>query len=396
MLKTLPLSIVGLLLICKLSAQPAGTVTNSYKEGVTLRNAQKYPQALIAFKEAIEKDPNNADALYDAGWVSNELKEYDNAVTFLQKAKQIKSSPTIFFELAFAYDNAGRKDEAKENYKKSLELYPKYYDADKCLAEIFYDEGNYETALNYYKKYFEGNKSPDPHYYYKAAWCSNYLKDYADALLYLEKYQPESQKDFAKKYTEIGNTYLMLGYNDDAITAYQTSLDGNPNNGAALRGMADVYYNNLQDYSKALQYYNLALQNDEENSRNCYYKAGWIYVEQKKYDEAITALQKAADYDPKDPNTREQLGYSYYMQNKYDTAISWFNQAIELNAQSKVSYYYKGFCYATLNQKENAMEAYSKLKPLNKDAAEDLLKEIKEKEKYFKNLAKASKKQEKQ
>jgi len=376
-------------------SQDSNTEINSYYEGVKLRKAQKYDEALIALKDALAKKQNYTDALYEAAWVSDELKRYDDAITYLREATQLKPSPTNFFELAYAYDNSGRKDEAKENYKKALELYPKYYDAFRCLGNIFYEEANYETALSYYKKYFDANRSPDPYCYYNAAWCANYLKDYSDALLYLEKYEPKGRKEYAEKYTEKGYTYFMLGYNDDAITAYQNALDATPNDGAALRGMADVYYENLKDYNKALEYINLALQNDEEHSRDYYSKAGRIYIGQEKYSDAVPVLQKAEEYDAKDVSCREQLGYAYYMQNKYDDAIEQFNNAIELDAKSRVSYYYKGLCYVTLNKIENAKALYAQVKSINKEDAENLMKEIKQKEKMLKNLAsnKTSKKQ---
>ena len=137
MFKPLPLSFICLLIIGKVNAQSSNTAANSYDEGVKLKNAERYNEALVAFKDAIEKKPDYTDALYEAGWLSNELKEYGNAITYLQKAKQLNPSATIFFELAYACDNSGKKDEAKENYKKTLELYPKYYDADKYLGDIF-------------------------------------------------------------------------------------------------------------------------------------------------------------------------------------------------------------------------------------------------------------------
>jgi tetratricopeptide (TPR) repeat protein len=379
----------------QVNAQSLNSAENSYNEGIKLKNAEKYNEALLAFKDAIDKNPDYTDALYEAGWSSNELEEYGNAITFLQKAKLLKSSATIFFELAYAYDHTDRKDEAKENYKKALELYPKYYDADKYLGDIFYDEENYQTALSYFKKYFETSKVPDNHYYYKAGRCANYLKDYADVLLYLEKYQPDGQKDFAKKYVEIGHAYYMIGYNDDALGAYQKALDAIPTYGDALRGMANVYYNNLEDDKKALEYFKLALQYDEENSRDYYYKAGWIYMKQQKYVEAIPVLQKAIDNDAKDLSSREAIGYAYYMLNKYDDAIYQFSKAIELDAQSKRSYYYKGLSYVALSQIENAREVYYQLKPINRGDAEKLLKEVKQKEKSMKSIAsnRVSKKQ---
>lgn len=387
MLKPFAFCVFCLLAIVKVNAQPSATVANSYNEGIKLKNAGKYKEALSMLKDALEKNPDYTDALYEAGWISNELRECSNAITYLQRAKQLKPSASIFFELAYAYENSEMSDEAIENYKKALELYPKYYDADRHLGDIYYAKENYATALNYYKKYFEAPRVDDGYYYYKAGQCANNLKDYADAILYLEKYEPNGRKDFAKKYTQIGFAYYMTGYNDDAIAAYQKALEANPTDGAVLRGIADIYYTNLQDYNKALEYFNLALQYDEKNSEDCYYKTGWIYVQQQKYDDAIPALEKAADYDTKDADAREQLGYAYFMLNKYDEAILQFNKAIELNARSGISYFYKGLSYASLNQKDNAMEAYAHLKLIDKENAGQLLKQIKQKEKMFKALA---------
>jgi tetratricopeptide (TPR) repeat protein len=386
MTKPFIISLICLVCISKLNAQPSATVANLYSEGVKLKNAGSYDEALTTFKEAIEKNPENADALYEAGWLSNELKEYDDAVAYLQKAKQLKATATIFFELGYAYENSGKKNEATETYKKALELYPKYDDAAKHLGDIYYEDENYATALNYYKRYFEVTKVADTYYYYKAGQCLNNLGDYGEAILYLEKFEPHGRKDFTKKYTEIGYAYYKSGYNDDAISAYQKALEANPADGAVLRGIADVYYNNLEDYNKALDYMNSALQYDEKNSGDCYYKTGWIYIQQKKYEQAIVVLEKAADFDTKDADSREQLGYAYYMLNKYDEAILQFNKAIELDAQSGPGYFYKGLSYASLNQKGNAMEAYVQLKLIDKGNAEQLLKEIKQKEKVIKSL----------
>lgn len=387
MTKPLIISLICLLFISKLNAQPSATVVNPYSEGVKLKNAGNYNEALTTFKDVLEKNPENADALFEAGWLSNELKEYDDAITYLQKAKQLKVTATVFFELGYAYENSGKKDEAIEMYKKALELYPKYYDAAKHLGDIYYEDKNYAPALNYYKRYFEVTKVADTYYYYKAGQCSNNLRDYADAILYLEKYEPNGRKDFAKKYTQIGYAYYMTGYNDDAINAYQKALDANQGDGAALRGIANIYYTNLEDYNKALEYFNLALQYDEKNSGDCYYKAGWIYIQQQKYEQAIVVLEKAADFDTKDADSREQLGYAYFMLNKYDEAILQFNKSIELDPQSGISYFYKGISYASLNEKGNAMEAYAQLKSIDKGNAEQLLKVIKEKAKMFKTLA---------
>src|SRR5690348_7383094 len=106
MFKPFALSIFCLFVIYQVNAQPSATVVNTYDEGIKLKNAGKYREALATLKDAIDKNPDYTDALYEAGWLSNELRECGNAITYLQKAKQLKPSASIFFELAYAYENS--------------------------------------------------------------------------------------------------------------------------------------------------------------------------------------------------------------------------------------------------------------------------------------------------
>ena len=131
--------------------------------------------------------------------------------------------------------------------------------------------------------------------------------------------------------------------------------------------MADSYYDQ-ENYDDALRYYKQAVEEDEEHSKSCYYKIGWIYNDKENYEDAIDALQKAIEYDEKDAGNREELGYAY--------AITQLNKAIELDEKSKLGYYYKGLCYVALNDKTSAREVYDKLKTIDEEQAEKLLKKI--------------------
>ena len=115
MFKPFAISFFCLLFIEKVNAQPSITVVNSYNEGLKLKNAGKYKEALSVFKDAIEKNPDYTDALFEAGWISNELKECGNAITYLQKAKQLKPSASVFFELGYAYQSSEIINEAIES-----------------------------------------------------------------------------------------------------------------------------------------------------------------------------------------------------------------------------------------------------------------------------------------
>ena len=100
-------------LIGNASAQSAKTSIDFYTEGKKLRDDKKYGDAVIAFKKAITKDPTYTEALFEAGWCSNELEKYSDAINFLEKSVRLNPKGSkMFFELAYAYQKNNKIEEA--------------------------------------------------------------------------------------------------------------------------------------------------------------------------------------------------------------------------------------------------------------------------------------------
>ncbi len=357
-----------------LSAQ--STAKEWYDKGMSLIKAKDSKGALSAFNNAIAIKAEYGDANYQAGWCCNELEKYQDAITYLEKAKQLlPDKAKVYFELGYAYNYSENTDKAITNYKKSLELYPEYYDAAKALGDIYYKKGDYANAVPNFRKYLDGEKDPDDSYYYKMGWSLSDIEKYEDALIYLEKYSPENTEDKAKKNTEIGYANFKLKKYDEAIEYYKLAIQLKEGYGTALRGLANVYYEK-NDHDNALYYFKEAVEKDEENSKSCYYKMGWIYNDKENYDDAVSVLLKSVNYDSEVAGTREELGYAYYMKDRYDDAIYQLNKAIELDPKSKLGYYYKGLCYISMKRKTDAMSIYNELKVINEEQASKLLAKI--------------------
>ena len=249
---------------------------------------------------------------------------------------------------------------AKEWYNKGIELKKKH---------------DYPEALTAFKNAI--NKKPGyKDSYYQAGWCSNELEKYEDAISFFEKYNPSSNTDNKNKYNELAYSYYKLQKSKESIDACSKVIALFPNNGMALRGMGNVYYELEQDFDKAIQYFEKALEVDEEESKPIYYKLGWLYNDRERYDEAVKILLKAIEYDSEDPGYREELGYAYYMQEQYEFALAQLNKAITLDESSKLAYYYKGLCYIATSKKGDAMSMYYKLKELEGEEATELLHKI--------------------
>jgi tetratricopeptide (TPR) repeat protein len=249
---------------------------------------------------------------------------------------------------------------AKDWYKKGIELK---------------DKEDYGNALVAFKNAINKNAG-DNEAYYQAGWCCNELEKFEEAVDYLKKYNPSSNNDKRDKCNELGFSYYKLQNSKDAIEQYTQTLSIFPDNGIALRGLGNVYYEIAENHDEAISYFEKALKVDEADSRPIYYKLGWLYNEKERFDDAVNTLLKAIEYDSEDSGYREELGFAYYMKEEYEFAITQLNKAISLDEKSNLGYYYKGLCLVATNKKGEAMSIYYKLKEMESDEAGELLEKI--------------------
>jgi tetratricopeptide (TPR) repeat protein len=249
---------------------------------------------------------------------------------------------------------------AKEWYNKGVQLKEKQ---------------DYEAALKAFKNAIS-KKADYAEAYYQAGWCSIELEKFQDGVDFLKKYSPTANENKKDKFNDLGFAYYKLQKSKEAIEEYNNTLTIFANNGVALRGIGNVYYEIEEDHEKAIQYFEKALEVDKEESRPVYYKLGWLYNDKEQYDDAINILLKAIEYDSEDSGYREELGYAYFKKEQYEFAITQLNKAISLDESSKLGYYYKGLCFIATNKKGDAMSMYYKLKDIGSDEADELLQKI--------------------
>jgi len=265
--------------------------------------------------------------------------------------------PTLFFLFPLLLS---AQSTAKEWYTKGIQLKSKK-DCSGALAA-------FKNAI--------AKKADHNNAYYEAGVCCNELENFEEAVDFLVKYNPVSNTDKKNKYNELGYAYYRLRRANDAIGEYDKTLALFANNGTALRGIGNVYYEIGEDHARAIFYFEKALAVNEEESKPIYYKLGWLYNDSERYDEAIKVLLKAIEYDSEDSGYREELGYAYYMKEYYEFAITQLNKAISLDENSTLGYYYKGLCFIATNKKGDAMSMYYKLKGLSNEEADELLEKI--------------------
>src|SRR4030095_1326527 len=265
--------------------------------------------------------------------------------------------PALLFVFPFI---VSAQSTAKEWYNKGIELK---------------DKQDYQGALSAFKNAIL-KKADYNEAYYQAGGCCNELEKHQDAVDLLKKFIPTTNNEKKNKYNQLGFSYYKLQKATEAIIEYKNTIELFPKDGIALRGLGNVYYEIVEDHDSAIEYFEKAIREDEEDSKPIYYKLGWLYNDKERYDDAIKILLKAIEYDSEDSGYREELGYAYYQKEEYEFALTQLNKAITLDDTSKLGYYYKGLCFIATSRKGEAMSIYYKLKELDGDSATELIDKI--------------------
>ena len=71
------------------------------------------------------------------GWVYYKKNIFSRAIVYLKEANEkITDNPIVRYHLGMAYYKDGKKEEAKQELKKALELDPKFPGAEEAKATL--------------------------------------------------------------------------------------------------------------------------------------------------------------------------------------------------------------------------------------------------------------------
>jgi len=129
-----------------------------------------FARAQVYFEKAVRINPNYTDAILALSVTYGEIGKYEEAKKLQTFAReQMQKQPdsldpfvkgkiaNMHADLASAYIEAGLPDEAIKEYKRALDLCPKFPDLWTKLGHLLRERGEKEEAKNCYKKAFESS-----------------------------------------------------------------------------------------------------------------------------------------------------------------------------------------------------------------------------------------------
>jgi serine/threonine-protein kinase len=257
--------------------------------GSALYEQKKLVEAAAAYRQAIDRNPDYAEAYYCLGIILADQRKYGEAEAAYRKATDLKP------EYAEAYNNLGTALIGQRKYREAEAAYRKAIELQPDLAKVHNNLGH---ALFGQRKYGEAEAA-----YRKAI---------------------ELQPDLALAYYNLGLALSEQGKHAEAAAAYRKAIELQP-------GFADAYHN-----------------------------LGVALYDQKKLAEAVAAYRKAIELKPDDAQPYNNLGNALADQGKLAEAEAAYRKAIQLKPDFAVAHNNLGRTLFRQGKPAEAEDAYRK------------------------------------
>jgi Flp pilus assembly protein TadD len=215
-------------------------------------------KAFITYNKGLDLNPNSIRLRYKmAGLFLTKGLVQDAAQGYASIIQDQPDFAPAYEGLGKTWFTAGDLAKAEENFNKALRINPQSWQAQNYLGVIKDRQKQYDRAIDHYR-------------------AAIALKPEAGLL-----------------YNNLGMSYFLKGDNEQAILAFNEAL---------LKGeVDDKVNNNLAQAYIRLKRYDEALEvlKDIEGAPQAYYKIGNLYMQDKKYEEAIGSFERAIELSPK-------------------------------------------------------------------------------------------------
>jgi tetratricopeptide (TPR) repeat protein len=265
----------------------AAEAKDPFSRGVERFKQEKLDEALAAFKEAELKEPKDAIIQSWIGYVSFRLGKYDDAIKYL---------------------------------KSSLELVPNNPDTSNNLGNAYLAKGDVEHAVEAYQRTVD-----------------------------LVKGKPGNHAD---PYYNLGNALVKKGDLENALAAFLEAEKQDPNDPLIQNNLGFVYERkhtlnaDANPIAPAVEHYRKAV---EKQPSNAIFQRNLGLAARKQPGaaaEALRALKRAIQLDPKDYSSHLALAEEYQNGKQLDAAAEEYRQAAALKPNEFIPRYNLGLLYA--------------------------------------------------
>jgi len=282
-------------------------------------------KAIEAYKSVLIYDPNSATVnlklaveSIKSGLVSEAINHCETAISLEPKRVD------VHLLLAGLYSSIKAYDGAIKEYEKVISLDQNNDEAPLYLGAVYAEKKLYTKALSYFSKLANDEE-----------YSNRFLVEYYSGRVYQElkrNFEAEAaykrsllrKSDFYDAAIALGALYEGQDKKELAIELYEKfQKENGPHSN--LAGALSQIFLSKQQYDKALEQL-LILEEFGEDLITVKVKIALIYVEQKKYEQAVVKFQETLNLAPESDKVRFYLAALHEEMKENDKALKYFQE----------------------------------------------------------------------
>lgn len=222
------ITIASLVSACDLSRSKS---ESHVAEGVGALNNGRASDAIRAFEAAVAADETNPNAWYYLGYTRlRGMNNPSGSIEALQTATELRPNDAEApYQLAYALEQADRKDSAVTAYQTAAVRDPGHFGANLRLGQLQEETGQFRAAIDAYSNAIHADPSQE------IAWL------------------------------QLGNLYAGLGATDAAVAVFNNGIENIPDSGE-LRGALGVTLFEGDRLAEAIQSLELAIEQGQSST----------------------------------------------------------------------------------------------------------------------------------
>jgi tetratricopeptide (TPR) repeat protein len=279
---------------------PAIDPQASFAQGQSALQSGDLAGAEAAFRRVLAVDPQSGAAYANLGVIAMRRKEWDHALTLLQKAEKLEPKMSgIRLNIGLVKYHRGD-----------------YVGAVAPLVSVVRDQPDSQQAR------------------YLLGLCYVFTEHYADAVAVLEPLWPQMSNDFTYLYVlDIAAHNANQNELDEKTLSRLVEVGGQTPEFHLILGKA---YLNREELDKAISELEVAASTNS-NLPYVHFSLGFAYMKKEDHDRAEAEFRKDIAIEPDLPDNYEQLGLLYSQLQKDAEAEHFFREALRYNPRQPAS-----------------------------------------------------------
>jgi len=364
-------------------------------KALELHRTGRLAEAVQIYRQILQTDPDNADALHLLGNAACQLGDTDSSIAFISRAHILAPKNTAYLiSLGMAYrannlfepaldcyakvleidphsasayfatgntlQNMGKPDEAARNFAQALELNPGFTEARYNLANIEKSFGKYSDAVIHYRVVVTDRPDFADAYHnmgsalYEMGKLDEALDSYEQALACCNL--PDTQNNIGIIYLDQGKSVRALDHFKQAVALKPDYAEAYNNMGMALRKLGKID-DAAAAYSDALFH--------KPDFAQAHLNRGDLLMERNSVNDAAIHYEQAISFSPTLAQAHFNLGVARSRLNQLQSALTCFEQAVACNPHYQDALYNLGVVNGRLMRTHEAEKNYRQVLGLN-------------------------------